>query len=105
MSYTLLCGSESVKAVLLCFLIWRHAVLLDVSPQRLQSLISAKTEVVRIQQDTWLRLFVSLGGMILLVCVVYAIANAATKGYYSTVLAVSAVTAAVILGLIILNYG
>lgn len=84
--------------------IWRYAVLLDVSPQRLQSLIFAKTEVVRVQRKTWLRLFVSLGGMILLVCVVYAIANAATKGYYSMVLAVSAVTAAVILGLIILNY-
>lgn len=84
--------------------IWRHAVLLDVSPQRMQSLVSAKTKVVCAQRNTWMRLMVSLGGMILLVCVVYFIANAATKGYYSTVLAVSAVTAAVILGLIILNF-
>jgi len=81
--------------------IWRHAVLLDVSPKRLQSLASAKTQAVRVQRNTWAKMIFSLIGMILLICIVYAFANAATKGYYSTVLATTAVLAAMALGFVL----
>ena len=84
--------------------IWRYAILLNASPERMQSLISAKTQVIRHQRYTWARSILSLGGMILLVCVVYVFANAATKGYYSTVLAVTAIAAAVLLGLVIVSF-
>jgi hypothetical protein len=82
--------------------IWRHAILLDVSPDRLTTLSSEKIKIDRQVRMTWAKTLGSLAGMIVLVCVVYAIANAATKGYYSAVLAVTAVLAAVILGFLIL---
>jgi hypothetical protein len=81
--------------------IWRHAVLLNVSPKRMEELSSAKVQINRRQRTTWAKTLGSLVGMIVLVCLVYAVANAATKGYYSAVLAVTAVLAAVILGFLI----
>ena len=82
--------------------IWRHAILLDVSPERLAALSSEKIKIDRQVRMTWAKSIGSLAGMIVLVCLVYAVANAATKGYYSAVLAVTAVLAAVILGFLIL---
>ena len=83
--------------------IWRYAVLLEVSPEDLHSLVTASAQEIQIQHNTKLRSMFSLGGMLLLICVVYIFANAATKGYYSTVLTITAVLAAVILGFMILN--
>lgn len=82
--------------------IWRHAILLDVSPERLAALSTEKKNIDRQVRMTWAKTLGSLAAMIVLVCLVYAVANAATKGYYSAVLAVTAVLAAVILGFLIL---
>lgn len=71
--------------------IWRAAVLLDVSPERLESL---RTHVVLQEHQvrrSWVKLFVSIGGMIFVIVIVYTIMNALTKGYYSGRFAILAV--------------
>lgn len=84
--------------------IWRYAVLLEVSPERLQSLAAEKMESARAERNSLLKQMVSLAGMLLLVCAAYIVANVATKGYYATVLAVTAVAAAAVLVFFILRF-
>ncbi|MHC4645432.1 MAG: hypothetical protein ACYTBJ_08010 [Planctomycetota bacterium] len=70
--------------------IWRHALLLDVSPNRLTQLARYKSELVWDRRMGWGRIIFSIIGMIVLICVVYLFLNAATRGYYTLALRVAA---------------
>ena len=76
--------------------IWRAAVLLDVSPQRLQQLGRDKTVVIRNVRKKWVYHIFSLVGMILLIGVLSMLVNALTKGYYTTVIGIVAIGAVVV---------
>ncbi|MHC4626703.1 MAG: hypothetical protein ACYTDV_06950 [Planctomycetota bacterium] len=62
--------------------IWRQALLIDASPGRLEELASHKAAVARAIRWSWARMAGSIAGLLVLVTVVYAFLNAATKGYY-----------------------
>ena len=79
--------------------IWRGALLLEVSPRRLQMLQQGKTVAVSQVRKTWAYRILSLLGMILIISLLYAIVNALTKGYYSIVSAIIAIGCAAIFAL------
>jgi hypothetical protein len=62
--------------------IWRQALLIDVSTEKLTKLARKKAAMMRATKKTWTRLSFSVFGLIILITVVYAFLNAATKGYY-----------------------
>lgn len=66
--------------------IHRHALLLDVSPDRIQPLAQKKIRGYNQARQTWAYHIFSAIGIALAICVIYLILNAATKGYYSAVL-------------------
>lgn len=73
--------------------IWRAAMLLDVSPERIQILRQHKITVNQIQRKTWIFQVFSLVGMLALISVLYLFVNAITKGYYSTTILIVAIIA------------
>ena len=68
--------------------VWRQALLLDVSKPKIERLLVQKNAALAMQRRNVAFLGASFLGMIGIICVLYALANAATKGYYSTVLRV-----------------
>lgn len=62
--------------------IWRQALLIDASTEKLTKLARRKAAMVRATKKTWARLSISVFGLIILITVVYVFLNAATKGYY-----------------------
>jgi hypothetical protein len=62
--------------------IWRQALLIDASNEKLTRLAHRKAAMIRATKKTWARLSISVFGLIVLITVVYAFLNAATKGYY-----------------------
>jgi hypothetical protein len=84
--------------------LWREQILIDASPQSIEPVaawIDKKAAVARrAARQTWWTLTVSLGGLAVLILAVYLVLNAATKGYYTTVLRVLAV-GAIIAGVIV----
>ncbi len=71
--------------------IWREAVLLEISPEKLQKLNKTVYQK-RIKRSSYLakKLF-SAAGLLVLICLVYLFLNAATKGYYVWSLRIAAV--------------
>jgi hypothetical protein len=69
--------------------IWRHAMLLDVSPEKLEGL----REVFEVRQVSARRSVggqvLSLVGIFVLICAVYLFLNAATRGYYTWALRIA----------------
>jgi hypothetical protein len=63
--------------------IWRQALLIDVSNEKLTRLARRKAAMIRATKKTWATLSFSVFGLIVLITVVYAFLNAATKGYYT----------------------
>ena len=66
--------------------IWREAMLVDASRPNLERLVFEFTAARGVQQRRGAYIIFSFVGMIGLICLLYALVNAATKGYYSTVL-------------------
>ena len=62
--------------------IWRQALLIDASTEKLTKLARRKATVMRETKRTCARVTVSVFGLILLITAVYAFLNAATRGYY-----------------------
>ncbi len=62
--------------------IWRQALLIDASTEKLTQLAHRKADMVRAKKITWARTFSSIAGLLVLITVVYVFLNAATKGYY-----------------------
>jgi len=82
--------------------IWRQALLIDVSSEKLTELARRKVEMARAMRTSWARTFLSVLGLLILITVVYAFLNAATKGYYTWSLRLAgAVLAAVVVILLL----
>ena len=66
--------------------IYRHAFLLDISPDRIMPLAEKKIRGYNAARQSWAYHIMSAIGIALVICVIYLILNAATKGYYTVVL-------------------
>ena len=84
--------------------IWRQALLLDASPDKLSQLQHADTARRAGQRRGWLGRFASLAGVLALICVVYLFLNAATKGYYTWALRIAAFVLIVTAALVVLAF-
>lgn len=62
--------------------VWRQALLIDASRQKLAQLRSRKATAMRAAKLSWARLFTSAVGLLGLIIAVCVLLNAATKGYY-----------------------
>lgn len=62
--------------------IWRQALLIDASTGKLKQLARKKAATMRAEKMTWMKVSTSIFGLIILITIVYAFLNAATKGYY-----------------------
>ena len=62
--------------------IWRQALLIDASAEKLAELARRKVVMARARKMTWARMSLSIVGLLVLITVVYTFLNAATKGYY-----------------------
>ncbi len=83
--------------------IYRKAVLLDLSRDKIQSLANQKFSLLHSQRATWFKMILSLAGIIALICVVYLFLNAATKGYYTWALRIVAIVLTAIFVLILIK--
>ena len=75
--------------------VFRRAVLVNVPPERLQSLADRYFRHVDQVRDTWGRNIKSSLALLVLIMIVYLVLNAATRGYYVWVMRTAAVLAAV----------
>ena len=74
--------------------IWRHALLIDASPGKMEQLAAHKVVVARIHRLNWARMIFSVAGLLALITVAYVFLNAATKGYYTWSLRIAGVVLA-----------
>jgi hypothetical protein len=70
--------------------IWRQALLLDVSQDKLNRLAGVKFGQMRSLRASWAHMVISIIGLTVLICVVYFFLDAATRGYYTLALRVAA---------------
>ena len=82
--------------------IWRQALLLDVSPEKLKNLAQRKAVIAQARKTGFTRMFFSIVGLIALITVVYAFLNAATKGYYVWSLRIAGVVFALVVIILLL---
>ena len=76
--------------------IYREMLLVDISPEKLDQLRHKFVQIKTSQRRDLLYRVLSLGGMLLLICLVYLFLNAATRGYYTWMLRIAAVVFAMI---------
>jgi hypothetical protein len=82
--------------------IWRQALLVDVSPEKLKNLAQRKAVIARVRKRHFAGMFFSIAGLIVLITVVYAFLNAATKGYYTWSLRIAGAVFALVLIILLL---
>jgi len=82
--------------------IWREALLLDVSPEKLKNLAHRKAIIATVRKKHFASMFFSVLGLIVLITVVYAFLNAATKGYYTWSLRIAGAVFALVLIILLL---
>ena len=84
-------------------LIWRKALLIDASADKLRRLQDRIAAQVHVQKITWARTIGSVFGLLVLISVAYLFLNAATRGYYVWSLRIAAIALAFVgIGSIIL---
>lgn len=83
--------------------VWRQAILLDVSGQKLVMLKNIISNASRGRSMGWAKTILSILGLFVLITIVYAFLNAATRGYYSLTLKIVGVILAAIFLFIILT--
>jgi hypothetical protein len=76
--------------------IWRQALLIDASAEKLAELARRKSAMARARKMGWARMSLSVVGLLVLITIVYAFLNAATKGYYAWSLRVAGIILALI---------
>ncbi len=76
--------------------IWRQALLIDASAEKLTQLARRKANMARSKKMRWTGMFFSVFGLLMLITVVYLFLNAATKGYYAWSLRIAGVVLAII---------
>lgn len=84
--------------------IWREAILIDTSENRLSRLAKQKITFSRAKRLTWAKTGGTLAGMFALICVVYLFLNAATRGYYAWSLRIVLIIVLGIGVLVVLNF-
>jgi len=77
--------------------IWRQALLVDASSEKLNQLVRRNVRMARARKFGFIRTISSIAGLFILIIIVYAFLNVATKGYYTWSLRVAGVVLAVIL--------
>ncbi|HUT45644.1 MAG TPA: hypothetical protein VMX36_05130, partial [Sedimentisphaerales bacterium] len=82
--------------------IWRQALLVDVSTEKLKNLAQRKAVIALARKTGFARMFFSIFGLIVLITVVYAFLNAATKGYYVWSLRIAGVVFALVVIILLL---
>ena len=82
--------------------IWRQALLVDASTEKLKNLAQRKAIIARARKTSFVGMFFSIAGLIVLITVVYAFLNAATKGYYAWSLRIAGVVFAVVVIILLL---
>ena len=85
--------------------IWRHALLLDCSTDKLVGLRQVKIKQARRAHLSWARLGGSALGLAFLIFILYIFLNAATKGYYTIALRVAALLVILMLGAVVFFLG
>jgi hypothetical protein len=76
--------------------VWRQAMLIDVSGQKLWQLANVKVHQTREVRMTWARMALSSVGVLLLIGAIYFFLNMATRGYYEWSLRIAGVVLAVV---------
>ena len=71
--------------------IWRQAILINASQDKLTELVKQKMLARQSWRTKWIRELLSIVGITILICVVYLFLNAATRGYYTWSLRIAAV--------------
>ncbi|MBN1972304.1 MAG: hypothetical protein JW787_01595 [Sedimentisphaerales bacterium] len=84
--------------------VWRQAILLDVSGQKLVMLKNIISNASRSWSMGWAKTILSILGLFVLITIVYIFLNAATRGYYSLTLKIAGIILAVIFLFIILRF-
>ncbi len=74
--------------------IWRHALLIDASVEKMDQLAVHKAALIRTHRLNWAKMILSVAGLLALITVTYLFLNAATKGYYTWSLRVAGVVLA-----------
>jgi len=80
---------------------WREVLLIDASPEKLQEAAAMYRVQGRLAKATWFKFIGSTAGLVLVICLAYAFANLATRGYYTWSLRIVAVVFG-LLGLFVL---
>ncbi|MBP7051135.1 MAG: hypothetical protein KBE65_08980 [Phycisphaerae bacterium] len=76
--------------------VWRQAMLIDVSGQKLWQLANVKVRQTREVRMSWARMGLSVVGVLVLISVIYFFLNMATRGYYEWSLRIAGVVLAVV---------
>ena len=74
--------------------IWRHALLIDASPEKIEQLAAHKIVAARTKRLNWAKMSLSVLGLLALITLAYAFLNAATRGYYTWSLRIAGVVLA-----------
>ena len=82
--------------------IWRQALLIDASTDKLKNLARQKATIAQVRKRHFAGMFFSVAGLIVLITVVYAFLNAATKGYYTWSLRIAGALFALVLIILLL---
>jgi hypothetical protein len=82
--------------------IWRQALLVDASAEKLKNLAQRKAVIARVRKRHFAGMFFSITGLIVLITVVYVFLNAATKGYYTWSLRIAGAVFALVLIILLL---
>lgn len=77
--------------------IWRQALLIDASADKLTMLARRKADIIRLKKTTIAKTIFSIVGLVFLIIVVYVFLNAATKGYYVWSLRIAGAVLALVL--------
>jgi len=76
--------------------IWRQAVLMDASPQKLSWLEARMNRAARAERTSWARMGFSVIGVLVLIGSIYFFLNMATRGYYEWSLRIAGAVLAIV---------
>jgi len=76
--------------------IWRQAVLMDASPQKLSWLEARRNRAARAERTSWARMGFSVIGVLVLIGSIYFFLNMATRGYYEWSLRIAGAVLAIV---------
>ena len=83
--------------------IWRQALLIDGSTTKLEQLAHRKVVMARAMKMNWMKMLITVFGLLLLITIVYVFLNAATKGYYTWSLRIAGIVLAAVMIFLLLS--